>query len=623
MCTCVWMASCVITEHVYNKDGRTFGTITGAFRGRWYNYYERGLSYLDGGYFDDAIRDLRTALALRGRDQRRARTYGLHFIDYFPKRELGLALLGKGDIEQAIIQLEASLADVDSGRAEFYLNKARREQLLAQGSTDKAGPTIELSVRDGELVRTSELVLEGTIADAPGRVESVNLNGRVVLVPYAVPEMHLEQALTLQPGENPVVVRARDLLGNEREVRLTVVLDQEPPLLSVLDTTEQAGVPYLEVQLDDAFGIASFSVDGELQPLPAGTKRQSLELPAKAPMKVHLEDRAGNSTTLTLDPKAIAESLADSDSAPPRIHVQDVPKVVYGEWLFIDGQVSDVSGVARLQIGDSSTDGGGRRTLYFRRTVHLAEGKNQLLLTAVDTGGRKSEQKIEVTRRLPATGVPDNRLSLALTPFVPTQGSNEGAAAAEQNLENALVEQQRFFVLDRVRIGALVTEWQLAATDLTQSSPDFLRLGQAINADATVMGWVKENNDAIEVYARLVDTDSGTILVEKDVFHEKKSLRNMQELLYGLGLKLAAAMPQLSGKVAEVAGDTLSLELENAGLLPEGTRMLVFERYQETGAFGTAERLLGEARLQKGENGTVSAAMLHGSAALGAQVVSK
>ena len=59
---------------------------SGTFRGRWYNYYDRGLAYSATGDWDNALHDLKKAAAKRDRDQRMARTYGMHFIDYFPHR---------------------------------------------------------------------------------------------------------------------------------------------------------------------------------------------------------------------------------------------------------------------------------------------------------------------------------------------------------------------------------------------------------------------------------------------------------------------------------------------------------------------------------------------------------
>ena len=55
-----------------------------------------GSPMLKGRYFDQAAGDLNAALEQRGRDQRMARTYGMHFVDYFPHRELGIIYFEPG-----------------------------------------------------------------------------------------------------------------------------------------------------------------------------------------------------------------------------------------------------------------------------------------------------------------------------------------------------------------------------------------------------------------------------------------------------------------------------------------------------------------------------------------------
>ena len=80
------------------KDGKQYGIVkSGTFRHRWWNYFERGLSYADGGFYPDAIADFKEAVRQREKDQRRARTYGMHFIDYFPHRELGIVYYFSGN----------------------------------------------------------------------------------------------------------------------------------------------------------------------------------------------------------------------------------------------------------------------------------------------------------------------------------------------------------------------------------------------------------------------------------------------------------------------------------------------------------------------------------------------
>ena len=78
---------------VYVKDGKRYGVVSGIWRNKWWQHYERGVSYAAGGFWDDAIASFQTALASRPgqKDRLRANTYGVHFVEgYFPHRELGI-----------------------------------------------------------------------------------------------------------------------------------------------------------------------------------------------------------------------------------------------------------------------------------------------------------------------------------------------------------------------------------------------------------------------------------------------------------------------------------------------------------------------------------------------------
>ena len=51
---------------VYVQDGKEYGKTEGAFfRHRWWNYYERGLSYAEGNFYQEAVSDLKQALEHR------------------------------------------------------------------------------------------------------------------------------------------------------------------------------------------------------------------------------------------------------------------------------------------------------------------------------------------------------------------------------------------------------------------------------------------------------------------------------------------------------------------------------------------------------------------------------
>jgi len=77
--------------------------------GRWWNFYERGRSFADGGFWAEAESDLKQALSIRSTDNRRSRTYGMHFTPYFGSREMGVVLFEQGKIEDAVYHLRKSL----------------------------------------------------------------------------------------------------------------------------------------------------------------------------------------------------------------------------------------------------------------------------------------------------------------------------------------------------------------------------------------------------------------------------------------------------------------------------------------------------------------------------------
>jgi len=94
------------------------------FRGIWYCYYESGLSHLEQGAFLKAEHDFKHAIEGRTDDCPNARTYGMHLIQYFLHRALGILYYKTGRFEKAVVELEKSLKTIDSKTVRYYLNKA-------------------------------------------------------------------------------------------------------------------------------------------------------------------------------------------------------------------------------------------------------------------------------------------------------------------------------------------------------------------------------------------------------------------------------------------------------------------------------------------------------------------
>ncbi|MCP4348503.1 MAG: hypothetical protein GY795_23715 [Desulfobacterales bacterium] len=148
------------------KNGARYGTTRGLFQGRWWHFYERGISFADGQFWKEADSDLREAIRQRNNDQRRARTYGLlNFTDYFPHRELGIILYRQGYTKESIKELTASLATEKSAKAEFYLDMARKK-LIEKEQSDQEHPEITvISPKEPVLTNAFSVAVRGIARD--------------------------------------------------------------------------------------------------------------------------------------------------------------------------------------------------------------------------------------------------------------------------------------------------------------------------------------------------------------------------------------------------------------------------------------------------------------------------
>jgi len=116
MCILLLCVSCMTPNRppMTGNDHQMYGIVEGLFQHRYWNYYERGKSFTDGAltyyfkeprdlekamhYLQIAEADFTEAISSRDKDQFRARTYGMHFLDYFPHRERGIVYYYMADI---------------------------------------------------------------------------------------------------------------------------------------------------------------------------------------------------------------------------------------------------------------------------------------------------------------------------------------------------------------------------------------------------------------------------------------------------------------------------------------------------------------------------------------------
>lgn len=603
----------------YFRDGRQYGVVEGLFRDRWWNFYERGNSYSAGGFWTEAAADYRQALALRDGDQRRARTYGMHFTDYFPHRDLGVALFHLGRYGDARAELERSLEMVETARAKFYLNKVRKALIEARGG-DATSPTISVQAgADRPVVNCFGMTVGGTVQD-DAYARRIAVNGAPLFIELSARQLPFSRHVRLKPGTNRISIRTEDLCGNAAEKTLTVVADFEGPLLQVENLHDGQYVRDARVMLRgtiaDLTGIDSLEVNGTAHP--CHNERETpfavaVDLqPGENSIDLAATDIAGNTTRgrlhlvcvpalagqerpepvlrgppirVALQGTGVYDSgvqpllaAARPENALVRLELNDLADTqdVYYDQLYVDGSVQGQKEIVRVSLNGSPLFIRPGRTIYFSQLIELDAGENTLRFEVEDAGGGRAARTVTVVRRVPEVHQIGSRMAIAILPFERTGAVSGASETMHDNLLNAFFEQDRFRIVSRgAELEAALRELKLSQTDLVDTS-SAVAVGRVVAADAVLTGTIRETPDAVEVYARLINTETATLLDAQDVYGQDKSLAQLRYLTQGLALKFRHSFPLLEGMVIKVSGEKIYADFGQQQHIKKDMQFIVF-----------------------------------------------
>ena len=600
------------------RDGKTYGVTQGAFRGRWWNCYERGSSYLEGGFYAEAVKDFRAALQNRPQDQLWPRTYGLHFLPaYFPNRELGIAYYHQGQIREGTAQLELSLRQRYSARAAFFLNEARR-RLLQDTGGDNAPPTVEITAPSGGVpVGTTQVEIAGTARD-DSYVAAISVAGHPFDVKVSAPEVPFRDKVTLQPGQNDIEVSVTDLTGKTTVRQVSVDADLDGPIVSFDTPVTFPGT--VRGVVSDPSGVSFLRIVGKdagLVPGPSGAQQFSVDLAREEltpPLRYECADRLGNVTAgvLPLDVMVLSDRLPEVAFAGYSEPVVDLGnglralvvnrRVVAvakaqepssgltvsmdnlqdGQQYFMDEIVVTLNVQAPNPIGYVELNGEkvpmipARNSLHVSRKVRLSAGANQLVAKASDTQGGSGADQKTVERAPNALEMNKEKLGIAFLGAVLRDG-----AAPDPDAEYIISElaatkavQKRFRVVDREEIQQILAEQNLSAALASKSGK--LALGKLVPAEIMLSARIRRDQDSIEIVLEGTSTETAMrVLPQVDVAGPAAEL---DRLIADLGVRLVQELPRVEGQVLQWNSPEITMDLRANQGIRDSLKCIVFNR---------------------------------------------
>ena len=190
-------------------------------------------------------------------------------------------------------------------------------------------------------------------------------------------------------------------------------------------------------------------------------------------------------------------------------------------------------------------------------------------------------------------------MCITIPPFEQQETTSPLKDKIYDQLISAFINQKRFKLVERNRLEEVLLEQKLSQSELVRKS-SVMRLGQILAADAVVIGAVYETNQAIEIYARLVDAATGVIIDSEEVYCEGKSQEDIKMLAEGLALKFKNSFPLVEGLIIKRDGKDVFQDLATQlGMKPY--RKLIVYCEQEPITHPATNRILGVDTEELGE----------------------
>jgi tetratricopeptide (TPR) repeat protein len=561
----IFHSSCAFHPPILTQDGKTYGWQGGLFNGDWEDYYRCALSFMEGEFYGQAIVSLDKAINQRKNDKRMARTYGMHFMDYFPHREKGICYYFLGNCVLAKQSLEYSLKNEKSAKALYYLDLVHKKMM--ENDNQKAGmPLISMNINNELLTKADPIIISGVVTDKQ-YVKHIKVHHQDILIEGARQRVDFQTKLDLPEGKHIIQIEAINLLQGKSLETIIVHADRAGPVMHFKKIVP--GKSIIGVLLDDA-KIQRFSVNGKQMTIEKESIVHfhiSLEQ-ERIPVTFIVEDTLGNQTWAFYNPKKLAEMnnqllfaqniesamVSDANAliqrkknSLPVIDLYGWPdqKTVFCEHVNIEGQVSSTKGISTLLINNDLIHIRSGPIVFFSPSVRLAPGKNYIVIQAKDIDGNSNDKQIVIYRDISEVNKNEYRLCLKVTPF-------EHSVNRDPNLffQNRLCQ----FLINSKRFSVILNE--LPKTIILEIAFPKIISDNSYNkgydlTDTMLLGYCNQTNSGREIVSRIIDMKHGNIIAINDVYYENNDGDIQQKMAQQLVEKILRKIPLMTGYVSE------------------------------------------------------------------------
>jgi tetratricopeptide (TPR) repeat protein len=612
----IMLTACAVNHPgpICMKDQTQYGLVDGAFRSRWWNYYERGRSYLEGECFEAAMSDMKAAIKQNDKDQRMIRTYGLHFVDYFPHRELGLIYYLLDNLDAAKSELEQSISQESSSKAHHYLDEVRKRQLKKQAKAINT-PQLAIDIPKNEPIWTSKerICIKGTATDDQ-YISDIQIHG----IPYdfqgAAKQVHFKKELTLNQGTYHIPIKIENLLGGTSNNLLTIHVDHQGPMIEIVSFEIMRGnVLAVEGIVSDQYTNNHLFVGQQKIDLTPGNKSSFQVKQAIAPDQEQILltaiDRAGNKTKAVLDLVEATQTFGKSYLASRDVYQdhllwaqkkQDISLIlsewqknntVYSEKIYLSGCISSKAPLKSFIINNQPVTINYGRLVFFNIPFKLNEGENPIQLKLENERNQVLIKNIVFHRMIPELSQLDSRLHVSMNALKTFNSEVHGRNQFQEKLIMSFVEQKRFFIIPKFHCNNCQLMDESKKTQV---------------AHVSMTGQYVDSRYGLEVAVRLIDNETTQVLAVKDVYSDTKDKESIFRMVDSLSIRIHNEFPIAKGTIQHIADNHIQISLGKDQLKAQN-RVIIFAHQN----INKAPEIIGFARITDIDKNTSNLMIVH------------
>jgi TolB-like protein len=490
-----------------------------------------------------------------------------------------VVLYQTGDYGKAETELEASVVQCPSAKAQYYLERVRKA-LIEEEGREVTEPKLNLHFDSDPVWTRDDPVVVSGVAEDEMYVAGIRVNGVPLFIEAANKQIRFHRDLSLSQGRHHLSVEAMNLLGGRTKQEIVVNVDRQGPMVVVEELVFGGRGVGGEIMVSgvvyDEAGVSVLKMGGQ----PISTEQRAEVpfvhrcTPDEDTVELFAEDRLGNPTTAKVpltpsvagrspvhlafagggqeDGPAILSLFDLGDTTPPKVSLEGWTdsQVVYLRKIYLEGWVSDASRIASLTVNKIPLLIGQGRMIFFNRFVELERGENRVTIEACDEAGNSVTKGISISRRVPKALQLSERLSLTVLPMHQAGHISDTSLFFQNHLIAALVDRNRFKVLEREQLSKILEEQKLNQSSLIDRGTA-LQLGRLAAVHVIVTGSIIETSSGIEIVSRMIDTETSEILATQDVYDERKDPAALRALAEAMAIKIHRDFPLVDGFVID------------------------------------------------------------------------